>query len=239
VNTDKTNYATGDTITVTGNVGTVTPGQPVLYRVLDRQDKVYQFGEVPVAADGSYSFSFAVGGDLGADGQYRVAVTYAGKSAETTFNVGASELTEGFQTATLVIDDETYEIQYRIIGGTLDDLSGDAESATITAEIAAEGDGQLVIRMPREVADARGGDGEDTDYVVILDDVGEEEIPDDDYDDRVRTLTIDFNADTTSIEILGTFVAPEFGTIAALILAVAIVGMILATTRRSHFMPTL
>ena len=41
-----------------------------------------------------------------------------------------------------------------------------------------------------------------------------------------RILTIAFPAGAEEIEIIGTFVVPEFGTIAAMILAVAIISII-------------
>lgn len=46
-----------------------------------------------------------------------------------------------------------------------------------------------------------------------------------------RTLTIPFEDGTTQIEIIGTFVIPEFGTIAVIILAVAIVSIIAISSR--------
>ena len=44
--------------------------------------------------------------------------------------------------------------------------------------------------------------------------------------DTDRRLTIGFSAGTEQIEIIGTFVIPEFGTIAAMILAVAIISIV-------------
>ena len=46
-----------------------------------------------------------------------------------------------------------------------------------------------------------------------------------------RTLTIDFLAGAEEIEIIGTTVIPEFGTIAVIILAVAIVSIIAVSSR--------
>ena len=46
-----------------------------------------------------------------------------------------------------------------------------------------------------------------------------------------RTLTIEFLDGAEEIEIIGTFAIPEFGTIAALILAVAIVSIIAISAR--------
>ena len=53
-----------------------------------------------------------------------------------------------------------------------------------------------------------------------------------------RTLTVSFPAGTEEIEVIGTFVIPEFGTIAAMILAVAIISIIAASARsRLSIMP--
>jgi predicted secreted protein with PEFG-CTERM motif len=51
----------------------------------------------------------------------------------------------------------------------------------------------------------------------------------------VRELAIPFYENSETIEIVGTFLVPEFGTIAAIVLAVAIVGIIVATTRSGKF----
>lgn len=60
-----------------------------------------------------------------------------------------------------VIENCAYDIQYQITGGTLDDLYGDPDSATITAEISADGEGgKLIIQLPRHI-DAKDEDGED------------------------------------------------------------------------------
>ena len=54
------------------------------------------------------------------------------------------------------------------------------------------------------------------------------------WDDVVingNEVTVDFPAGTMEIEIIGTFAIPEFGTIAALILAVAIISIIVVSSR--------
>ncbi|MDP3779979.1 MAG: PEFG-CTERM sorting domain-containing protein, partial [Nitrosopumilaceae archaeon] len=48
---------------------------------------------------------------------------------------------------------------------------------------------------------------------------------------NTRTLSIMFPAGTEEIEIIGTFVVPEFGTIAVMILAVAIISIIAVSAR--------
>ena len=58
-------------------------------------------------------------------------------------------------------------------------------------------------------------------FMVLVD--GEES---DDAEINGNTVVVPFNAGTEEIEIIGTFVIPEFGTIAAMILAVAIISIV-------------
>lgn len=138
-----------------------------------------------------------------------------------------------WQTATLTIGDGEFDVQYMISGGTLDELTGDVEAEVITAMITTEADGELTIQIPREVMDSLNDDGTDLEYIVYVDEI--EEFPDDDFGADVRTLTIPFADQSEQIDILGTEIVPEFGAVAAVVLAVAIVGIIAATTRYGKF----
>lgn len=235
VETDNTSYSTGDTITVSGNVEVTPTGEPLVIQVFNPNDAAYRFDQVEVAADGSYTYELAVGGPLGVSGEYRVVTTYAGTQEETTFDFTAGEAV--WSTITLTVGDSEFEIEYMIDGGSLDSLTGDEATATVTGMITAESDGELTIRLPRDVMDSLNDDGTDLEYIVFVDEI--EEFPDDDMGADVRTLTIPFAAGSEQIDIIGTFLMPEFGTIAAIVLAVAIVGIIVATTRYSKlsFLP--
>ncbi|MCZ6581969.1 MAG: PEFG-CTERM sorting domain-containing protein, partial [Thaumarchaeota archaeon] len=61
-------------------------------------------------------------------------------------------------------------------------------------------------------------DGEEVDYDVTETSTG-------------SILTISFFAGTEEIEIIGTWIIPEFGTIAAMILAVAIISIIAVSAK--------
>jgi hypothetical protein len=145
-----------------------------------------------------------------------------------------------WQTRTLTIGDEEYDIQYMISNGELDELVGDPETATITAMITAEQDGELTIQLPRNIIDSIEN-GEDANYIVTVDDV--DGTADDDFGDEVRTLTIPFTGGSEQVDIVGTFVIPEFGSVAAIVLAIVIIGTIVATTRygsnKFRFLPNL
>ena len=139
-----------------------------------------------------------------------------------------------WKTAKLAIGDDEFDIKYMISGGTLDELTGNVEIKTITAMIASSEAGNLTIQLPREIVDSVGSNGADSDYIVLVDGVNEGSI-NDDFGQDVRTLTIPFSAQSEQIEIKGTFIVPEFGAIVAIVLAVAIVGVIIATIRYSKF----
>ena len=137
-----------------------------------------------------------------------------------------------WEMATLTVGDEEFDIQYMITNATLDELTADAETATLTAMITSTEDGELTIQLPRDIIDSVEN-GEDADYLVFVDEV--EDFADDDFGEEIRTLTIPFQAQTEQIDFVGTTVVPEFGAIAAIVLAVAIVGIIVATTRSGRF----
>jgi predicted secreted protein with PEFG-CTERM motif len=65
---------------------------------------------------------------------------------------------------------------------------------------------------------------EDDQFFVLVD--GEEVDFEEIATSTERTLIINFLAGAEEIEIIGTFVIPEFGTIAAMILAVAIISIV-------------
>ena len=86
----------------------------------------------------------------------------------------------------------------------------------------------MAITLPRALIDAKLN-GEDDDFFVLVD--GEEVDFDETTTSTDRTLTIAFPDGAEEIEIIGTFVVPEFGTIAVLILAVAIISIIAVSTK--------
>lgn len=234
VETDNTAYSTGEDITVSGNVGRTPTGQPLLIQVYNPNGAVYRFDQVAVQTDGSYSYTFRVGGNLGVSGEYEVRVSYAGSTANTTFDFTGTGGEGGLRNFTLVIDGtDRHTVQYQISGGTLRSLTGDSESATVTATISASRAGQLTLAFPRNVFDSIDSNGEDLDFIVFVDEL--ETTAEDDFGEETRTLVIDFEEGSEQVDIVGTMLVPEFGAIAAIVLAVAIVGIIVATTRYSKF----
>jgi len=155
-------------------------------------------------------------------------VTVGTASAET----GSTEMTT---TKTAMKDEIT--LDYDITGGMVTGISPDTEANSLFINLDTTESGSLTVTLPRDVIDATVN-GEDDDFFVIVD--GEEVDFEEAKTSTDRTLVIEFPAGAEEIEIIGTFVIPEFGTIAAMILAVAIISIIAVSARsRLSIMPRL
>ncbi len=96
-------------------------------------------------------------------------------------------------------------------------------------------DGSITLTIPRSVLDASIANGDD-EFFVLVD--GEEVDFEEITTATDRRLTIEFSAGTEQIEIIGTFVIPEFGTIAAMILAVAIISIVAISAKSRLSIPS-
>ena len=124
---------------------------------------------------------------------------------------------------TITVQNSTDLISYEITNGKLINVLPDMDAVSLLVYIEAIDDGSITLTIPRSILDAtiNGGDDE---FFVLVD--GEEVDFEEIKTSTDRTLTIEFFAGSEQIEIIGTFVVPEFGTIAAMILAVAIISIV-------------
>ena len=238
VTTDKTAYSAGDQITISGTVTNIQEGQPVLIQVFNPKVALVRTDPVTVAADGSWTYTFPSGGRLMAEnGEYEVRATYRGVTEESTFDFTAGE---DWLTIDAMIGGEEHEIRYRITGGTVDEINGDVDLATLTVGLTTTSDGELTIELKRETMQAltvanQPTGGSDIGYEVFVDTIPETGVDEDPASSTARVLKIPFEQGAEEIEIVGTWIVPEFGAIAAIVLAVAIVGIIVATARYGKF----
>jgi predicted secreted protein with PEFG-CTERM motif len=230
VTTDKASYSEGEIILVTGEVRELYSGTPVSVIVTAPNGNIVTIAQVTIGADKKFSTEVTAGGALmKSEGSYTVAVQYGtpNRSAETSFEFGGSTATTpsgGAVTDTTVsVQGSSDLITYEITGGKLLSIIPDVDANSLIISIDATSDGSLTLTIPRSVLDATINGGDD-DFFVLVD--GEEVDFDEITTSTHRTLTIAFPVGAEEIEIIGTFVVPEFGTIAAMILAVAIISII-------------
>jgi predicted secreted protein with PEFG-CTERM motif len=112
----------------------------------------------------------------------------------------------------------------KITGGKVTSMIADGSSNSVIIELDSTESGQITITLPRDVIDSKTGNSDDA-FFVLLD--GEESIFEETKTSSSdRTLTVEFPAGTEKIEIIGTYAVPEFGTIAVMILSIAIISII-------------
>ena len=236
VRTDKASYASGSTVRITGAVASdsIIEDKQIALQVYNPDEVLYRFDPITPESDGSYSYQMAVGGPLGVTGEWEVKVTYDQLTAETTFDLtGGAPSSPTFN---LQVGDLTFPIEYQS-DGTVKNMFVRPSDNKLVVSIEAEEDGTLTIELPREVIDASEG-GSDIEYIVVISDfdTGSEEVievTESTTTDEARTLVIDYQAGTDLIEIQGTRVVPEFGILAAIILAISLLSVI-GFTRFSH-----
>jgi len=235
VTTDKASYSDGDTVEITGEVSQLLGGYALSVRVVAPNGNIVSIEQLTVGADKKFSSSTTAGGPLWkSEGTYTVLVQYGdnkNNSGTTTFEFGGSTATPPSGVEKSIVTDTTVSVQgstdligYTITGGKLLGIMPDVDANSLIISIEATEDGSITLTIPRSVLDAVFEDGEDDDFFVLID--GEEVDFDETTTSTDRTLVIEFPAGAEEIEIIGTFVIPEFGTIAAMILAVAIISII-------------
>ena len=250
VSTDKPSYSDGDIITISGEIKNMVPGDQLSILIQSPNGNLVKLGQLTVGVDNQFSTEIKVGGKLmKTEGTYIIKVQYREQSANTSFEFGGTVsmpvnnvveetieetiediivadpiIINSIVTATTVtIQDSTDLVSYEITNAKLINVIPDLDAVSLLIYIQTTDDGSITLTIPRSVLDATINNGDD-EFFVLVD--GEEVDFEEITTDTDRTLTIEFLAGTEQIEIIGTFVIPEFGTIAAMILAVAIISIV-------------
>src|ERR671915_435593 len=137
----------------------------------------------------------------------------------------------------LTVEGQTHPIEYMITGGSVENMTIHGENQTLGVTINSMSNGTLALRLPRAVIDSTTVEGTDADFAAFIDNAEYEEPGEiEPESEDTRTLLIGFPAGAGSVDVIGTSVIPEFSTtIAVIVLAIAIVGIVIATARHSRF----
>lgn len=233
VTTDKESYGDGDTVVISGQVRELLSGFPVTLQVIAANGNIVTLAQLDVAADKTFGIELTSGGPLWrSTGDYTIKVLYGTESrtAETTFQFGGSGggTTPGPSGPTVGVDRTNFVLSYKITGGSVLSVTPDDDANSLIIAISTTSDGELTITLPRELIDAKINGGDDS-FFVLID--GEEVEFTETKTSTDRTLMIPFPDGAEEIEIIGSFVIPEFGTIAVLILAIAIISIIAVSAK--------
>lgn len=237
VRTDRTEYYPGEKAIIFGNVSSdiLTEGQSVVLLIynplgaLARSDLIYP------APNGTFSYELPLGGRLMMHvGDYTVVTTYLGAyQSGTKYSLssgGGDYLCQWTCVYELHFNNNTYYIEYRI-EGIIENITVDVEtkSLTIDAVVYPRYSG-LEVNLPKSLIDATAlddaGQSRNANFTVLANGIKatSNEIapslqnPDRNYDYRVLLIE-DLMQGENRIEIIGTWVSPEFGIVALLIVA--------------------
>jgi len=236
--TSENSYEEGDTIVVSGNVTTIILDEPVTLRIL-YESTIIDIAQLKIAQDGSFSHTLkADGKSWNRDGEYRISCFYGGNTIETIFEYFSKESI--VETTNIFEVDAgsygTFDVDYTIRGGTVKNMLIDSEIFALIVIIDSESDGSITLDLPRNSIDAKKSDTTDDTFLVFID--GAEVRPEETSTTQTsRILKIEFEEGDSDIEIIGTFVVPEFGSIAILILFLAIISAIFVSSKKFSKFP--
>ncbi len=232
--TDKDVYDHASVIIVTGNVEPVNPNGSDVTFIVERTDPIgiADIGQVSVNSDGGFSITInTAANSMKYDTTYLIKAQYV--DAETTVSVELTAADETYSPESVTATTETGTSLTELVGGgpVEYELTCSADSPTFwpnaddsTLEIHMEAthDGILTITLDDEIIKPFS----DGTFFVF---VNGEEIQD--FVQDGNTLIIPCKAGDEKIEIVGSWAIPEFGTIAAMILIVAIVAIIAVSAK--------
>jgi predicted secreted protein with PEFG-CTERM motif len=200
-------------------------------------------------------------------------------------NVPAINATGGgeWTTFNLTAGGQTRPLEYRIQGGSVQNMTLHSENDTLGVTINSTSNGTLALRLPRDIIDSKTTEGTDADFAAFIDNAEYQRPGEIEPSADNRTLLIGFPAGAEAIDVLGTTTGsataggttaggtnattaggtnattaggtnattaggtnattaggtnatiPEFSTIAVVVLAIAIIGIIIATARQGRF----
>ena len=219
-------YDHNSIIVITGQVKTVKEVDVVF--VISGPMGIVQVDQVKVSSDGSFSTTInTASAMMKYDGEYKIEAAYDKfvNHIEYVNLVGGMEAGSmaGHEEHHEEVHDLASEVDYSVSGGHVEGVTANVNGNSLVIAIHdAEDGGELTITLPSDVI-TPFNDG--TFFVLVNDEES------DDASQDGNTITVPFDADATTVEIIGTHVVPEFGTIAAIILAVAITSIIVLSAK--------
>jgi len=232
--TDKAVYDHASVITVTGHVEPVDPSGSDVTIIIERAvpSGIAGIAQVSVNSDGDFSTTINTAtGSMKYDTTYLIKAQYVDAEITVSVELTAADETYSPESATATTTTETSLTE--LVGGgpieyelTCSDVSPtfwpNADDSTLEIHIEGTNDGILTITLDEEVIKPFG----DGSFFVF---VNGEEVQD--FVQDGNTLIIPCKAGDEKIEIVGSWAIPEFGTIAAMILIVAIVAIIAVSAK--------
>ena len=233
-------YYSGDYVVVFGSVNTIFENMPITIQIYHESNLV-DVAQVTVAQDGTFVKSFnAVGQQWKEEGTYTIRAQYTSTQiAVTTFEFFSQVIDTSSAVFPVQIPNSgTFDVGYTIRGGDVTEINMSLDRYSLLVETTMDSNGNLVLKLPRESFDAQS-DGKDNTFIILISKENNE--PEDfvqvEYEEIAtssdyRTIRIPLEDGDKWVEVVGTYVIPEFGSIVIIILVVAVSSAIIISKSR-------
>ena len=233
-------YYSGDYVVVFGSVNTIFENMPITIQIYHESNLV-DVAQVPVAQDGTFVKSFnAVGQQWKEEGTYTIRAQYTSTQiAVTTFEFFSQVIDTSSAVFPVQIPNSgTFDVGYTIRGGDVTEINMSLDRYSLLIETTMDTNGNLILKLPRESFDAQS-DGKDNTFIILISKENNE--PKDfvqvEYEEIAtssdyRTIRIPLEEGDKWIEVIGTYVIPEFGSVVIIILVVAVSSAIIISKSR-------
>ena len=241
ITTEKESYSAGEPIQIVGLVESKVTDFKVTLRVFNPMNNLITIDELDVNDDGTFhgEIPTSIGGLWEKDGTYTIIANYYASEVSTIqfeygvmISAGVQDVVPEFS----VTEDEDYlqstmledyELGYELTGAKIIRITPDTEMKSLIFEIETYSDGELRITLPKDVIDT-----DEEGFFILVDGIETNH-------EAVSNLenwsfVIPFSYGSEEIEIIGTFVIPEFGTIAALVLVTAISVIVMISAKNKQ-----
>ncbi len=246
VTTDKSEYAIGDVIIVSGNITTSLADTPVILQIF-RDGNPIHINQITPAQDNTYwEIVKTEGSRWSKVGEYEVNIRYGkdGKAATSFTLVDSQEKekdtpTESSGSIEVKVGNETFDVAYTITGGNVIDMTLDWRDFTLIVDIeTTEEFGSITIDMPRDyigAEDTSRPTASDDIFIVQIDGTQVDYNEVNNADRSIRSISIAFLEDDAEIRIIGTYAVPEFShyvIIMMSIIGIMVMVIVLSKTKK-------
>jgi predicted secreted protein with PEFG-CTERM motif len=233
-------YYSGDFVVIFGSVQTVFPDMPVTIKII-QDSNVVRVAQIEVAKDGTFYESFKASGPYWTnDGTYQISAQYSTMTEVIAFEFYQKMINQSSAAFPISIPNSgSFDVGYTIRGGEVNDMSMNKVRSSLLIETTMNSNGNLILKLPRESFDSQKNDGVDDTFIILVSkgNNAPEDFAQVQYDEigtgfDYRTIRIPLEEGDKWIDIIGTYVIPEFGSIAIIILVVSVSSAIIISKGR-------
>ena len=237
ISTNLEAYTSGEIVIVFGKIVNITQGLPLTIQIF-HNDNLIDVAQISVAQDGTFAQTFNALGPLwSSDGTYTVRGFYTvDRIMETYFQFKNTLVSKTSVFSVNIPNSGVFDLSYSITGGEVKEITLDKDSYSILIDTAMEAYGSLKLQLPRESFDSKKDNGVDDVFIILIKDkdgnVFEAQYQEIETTSDFRMIEIILEPGDQTIEIVGTYVIPEFGSIVSMILLASLASVIIISKNR-------